>query len=281
MHTTAAVALLATAAALAAANEPIVSQPTTTDDTKVGLGWYSHAEPRVRKNYKHADDFILTAPAEIGRVVWWGQSSKHTHDDLTNFDSFQIEIFEAQLVDDQWLPGTLVASQTLDLADPPPPPPGRRPPPPAPAARPRPPRTPPLAPPAARQTHPRRRHRVQARRPAHRRHRPRRRHPLLPRYQRRFDRDRLRLRRVAVAGRRPLRRLVGNLRLGHRRVDRLPRQRQRLRALCRPRASHRIPALRRCHSPRRSPPPLINPHQPNLCHWRLAGSSPPPPVPNA
>ena len=125
MHTTAAVALLATAAALAAANEPIVSQPTTTDDTKVGLGWYSHAEPRVRKNYKHADDFILTAPAEIGRVVWWGQSSKHTHDDLTNFDSFQIEIFEAQLVDDQWLPGTLVASQTLDLADTTPTPTGR------------------------------------------------------------------------------------------------------------------------------------------------------------
>ena len=94
----------------------VFSQPTTTDDSKVGLGWYSNAEPRVLKNYKHADDFVLTASAEIGRVVWWGQSSLHSHDDLTNFDSFEIEIYEARLVDGEWMPGAVIAERTLDLA---------------------------------------------------------------------------------------------------------------------------------------------------------------------
>lgn len=116
MHTLAAPALLALCPSAALAVGPIFSQPTTTDDSKVGLGWYSNAEPRVLKNYKHADDFVLSAPAEIGRVVWWGQSSLHSHDDLTNFDSFEIEIYEAEEVNGGWLPGALVAEQTLDLA---------------------------------------------------------------------------------------------------------------------------------------------------------------------
>lgn len=112
---TAAVAVAALFPALALARGPIFGQPTTSDGAHVGLGWYSNAEPRVRKNYKHADDFTLDDPASMGRVVWWGQSSLHTHDDLTNFDSFVIEIYAAQLVDGQWLPGALIATETLNL----------------------------------------------------------------------------------------------------------------------------------------------------------------------
>lgn len=95
----------------------VYGQPTTTDDSKVGLGWYSQSEPRVRKNYKHADDFVLGEPGEVGRVVWWGQSSLHTYPDLTNFDSFQIEFFEAADVGGEWLPGTLVASETIAIGE--------------------------------------------------------------------------------------------------------------------------------------------------------------------
>lgn len=107
--------LLGLLAPLAGADVQLYSQPTTTDDAKVGLGWYSNSEPRVRKNYKHADDFVLSEGGAVGRVVWWGQSSYHSHDDLTNFDSFQIEFFRAELVGDQWLPGERLATETLGL----------------------------------------------------------------------------------------------------------------------------------------------------------------------
>ena len=112
--------LAALGAGQASAADPVFSQPTTTDDASVGLGWYSNAEPRVRKNYKHADDFTLTAPAEIGRVVWWGQSSKHTHADLTNFDEWHVEFYEAELVGGQWLPGALLSTEIIakDLTNP-------------------------------------------------------------------------------------------------------------------------------------------------------------------
>lgn len=104
--------LLALAASPAVADIAVFAQPTTATDADVGLGWYSNAEPRVRKNYKHADDFTLAEAAQVSRVVWWGQSSLHTHRDLTNFDSFQVEIFEA----DSDLPGALVHAETIPLA---------------------------------------------------------------------------------------------------------------------------------------------------------------------
>lgn len=102
---------------VAARDVAVFSQPTTTNPDNVGLGWYSHSEPRVRKNFKHADEFTLTDDAEIGRVVWWGQSSKHRHDDLTNFDTFQIEFFEAVDVGGDVLPGALLAVEVFDLGD--------------------------------------------------------------------------------------------------------------------------------------------------------------------
>jgi len=95
----------------------VFSQPTTVNDGNVGLGWYSQSEPRVRKNFKHADDFVLASDAEINRVVWWGQSSRHRFDDLTNFDTFQIEFFEAEDVGGDWMPGALLAVEVFDLVE--------------------------------------------------------------------------------------------------------------------------------------------------------------------
>ncbi|MFG0259754.1 MAG: hypothetical protein ACF8LK_05300 [Phycisphaerales bacterium JB041] len=108
---------LAVAGSASGRDVRVFGQPTTADDGKVGLGWYSQSEPRVRKNFKHADDFTLGSDAEISRVVWWGQSSRHRHDDLTNFDTFQIEFFEAAEVGGDLLPGALLAVETFDLAD--------------------------------------------------------------------------------------------------------------------------------------------------------------------
>lgn len=101
----------------AAADIQVFSQPTTSSAARVGLGWFSNSEPRVRKNFKHADDFVLADPAAITRIVWWGQSSLHTHPDLTNFDSIQIEFFVAEQVGGDWLPGALLATETFGLAE--------------------------------------------------------------------------------------------------------------------------------------------------------------------
>lgn len=107
--------LLLAAGSAAAGDVSVFSQPTTANDDNVGLGWYSQSEPRVRKNFKHADDFVLSESAEISRVVWWGQSSRHRHTDLTNFDTFQIEFFEAEDVGGDLLPGALLAVEVFDL----------------------------------------------------------------------------------------------------------------------------------------------------------------------
>lgn len=101
----------------ASADITVYSQPTTPVNANVGLGFFSQSEPRVRKNFKHADDFTLMQDASIGRVVWWGQSSKHTHTDLRNFDSFLIEFMAVQDVNGQALPGAVLASFELAIAE--------------------------------------------------------------------------------------------------------------------------------------------------------------------
>lgn len=104
-------------ASSAAADLTVYSQPTTPEAAGVGLGFYSQSEPRANKNYKHADDFTLSQDASIGRVVWWGQSSKHTHADLTNFDSFLIEFFAVRVVNGQSLPGEVLATHYFQIGE--------------------------------------------------------------------------------------------------------------------------------------------------------------------
>ena len=104
-------------AATARADVTVYAQTVTPVDANVGLGFFSQSEPRVRKNFKHADDFTLSRDASIGRVVWWGQSSRHTHTDLTNFDSFLIEFMAVQEVNGQALPGEVLASFELPIAE--------------------------------------------------------------------------------------------------------------------------------------------------------------------
>lgn len=101
----------------ALADITVYSQPATPVDANVGLGFYSQSEPRVRKNYKHADDFTLTQDASIGGVVWWGQSSRHTHADLRNFDTFLIEFMAVRDVNGQALPGDVLASYEFAIGD--------------------------------------------------------------------------------------------------------------------------------------------------------------------
>ena len=101
-------------ASSASADITVYSQPTTPNAADVGLGFYSQSEPRANRNYKHADDFTLQADAAVDRVVWWGQSSGTTHDDLTNFDSFLVEFFSVRLLAGRPVPNAQLASYTFE-----------------------------------------------------------------------------------------------------------------------------------------------------------------------
>lgn len=101
----------------ASADITVYSQPTTPDDSKVGLGFYSQSEPRANRNYKHADEFTLSEEASIDKVVWWGQSSKTVHADLTNFDSFLVEFYSVRSLAGAPVPDALLASYTFNPTD--------------------------------------------------------------------------------------------------------------------------------------------------------------------
>ncbi len=109
-----ALALISVVAASAPASaEVLYSQPTTSDSTSVGLGWFSHAESRPTRNFKHADDFVLADTSSIERVTWWGISENLVSPDLANFTGFKIDFYGPNAAGVK--PATLIASETFTL----------------------------------------------------------------------------------------------------------------------------------------------------------------------
>jgi hypothetical protein len=95
----------------------VFSQGVVSDSGLVGRGWFSHSEPRVNRNFKHGDEFVLGSDAAVGSVRWWGLSEGRFRADLGNFDAFTVEFFLGVDGPGGLLPGALVASTELSLAD--------------------------------------------------------------------------------------------------------------------------------------------------------------------
>jgi hypothetical protein len=94
----------------------VYSQPTTNNDSNVGLGWYSSTEPRPTRNFKHADNFMLDHDQSIGSVRWWGSTEGISHTDLSNFDSFTIEFYTNRTVPSGNIrPRDLIATTSLNI----------------------------------------------------------------------------------------------------------------------------------------------------------------------
>ncbi len=115
----------ACAAGLEADAGVVYSQGVVSDPALVGRGWFSHSRPRAIRNFKHGDDFMLEADAAIGSVRWWGISEGRFRADLGNFDAFTVEFYRADDGPDGLLPGSLIASTELLIADTAPTPTGR------------------------------------------------------------------------------------------------------------------------------------------------------------
>lgn len=108
---------VAGAAGLEARAGIVFSQGVVSDPALVGRGWFSHSQPRANRNFKHGDDFMLEHDATVGAVRWWGISEGRFRADLGNFDAFTVEFFVGVDGPGGVLPGALVASTQLSLAD--------------------------------------------------------------------------------------------------------------------------------------------------------------------
>jgi len=114
-------ALLALLAPAPALDGVVLSQPTTADPDRVGLGWYSSTQPRPSHNFKHADNFTLAQPAEVATIRWWGLSEGEFDTDLSNFDQFTIELWSNRTPPNNRIrPDSLLNAATfaLDQTDP-------------------------------------------------------------------------------------------------------------------------------------------------------------------
>ena len=110
--------VLGFAVSSAALGNVVYSQPTTSKNAEVGLGWYSSSETRPTRNFKHADNFVLDEDQAITSVRWWGLTEGVSHTDLSNFDSFTIEFYTNRTMPNGNIrPLQLFASTTLDIAD--------------------------------------------------------------------------------------------------------------------------------------------------------------------
>ena len=67
-------------------------QDVAHDDARVGLGFFSHAEPGARRDYIHCDNFSLTRPLELTNVRWWGYMDGTAGADLFNVSGFVVEV---------------------------------------------------------------------------------------------------------------------------------------------------------------------------------------------
>lgn len=97
--------------------EIVYSQSPSADPDSVGLGWFSSSEPRPTRNFKHADNFVLSESAEIVGVNWWGLTEGLNDTTLENFDSFTIEFWSSETLSNGRIkPDELLMSETLTLA---------------------------------------------------------------------------------------------------------------------------------------------------------------------
>lgn len=105
------------AAPRARAEVVLLAQPTVSDPSKVGLGFYSSSHARPTRNYKRGDDFTLAADAQLTRIRWWGQSEGRLFDDLRNFDQYTLELYEGVAGSGGPLPGALLWSAAFAASE--------------------------------------------------------------------------------------------------------------------------------------------------------------------
>ena len=110
-------ALMIPMTAISTANAEIAYSQTLSDLDSTDFGWYSHSEPRATRNFKHADNFQLSASTQINQVNWWGMSEGNNSAGLKNFDTFQIEFYTSLTNNNGRIkPDVLLGSESFDIS---------------------------------------------------------------------------------------------------------------------------------------------------------------------
>ena len=93
--------------------DEVFSQGPPEDLADVGFGFFSHAHETPAHNFKHADNFVIEAGAEIGGVRWWGIGEGLAGPDIPNVAGFVVELYAA----DSLIPGDLLYEASFALDD--------------------------------------------------------------------------------------------------------------------------------------------------------------------
>lgn len=110
-------AIILSITGISAANAEIAYSQTLVDLDSTDFGWYSNSEPRATRNFKHADNFQLSATTQINQVNWWGMTEGVASTTLENFDTFQIEFYTSRTTNNNRIkPDTLIASESFHIS---------------------------------------------------------------------------------------------------------------------------------------------------------------------
>lgn len=100
----------------ALADVTLYSQPVEPSSQNIGFSFFSSPIARARRSFKHADDFVLSAPSEVRAVRWWGINEGVFSNGLANYDQFTIEFFTSQPSPGGQLVATLLHSENFTIA---------------------------------------------------------------------------------------------------------------------------------------------------------------------
>lgn len=105
-------------------SETLHSRPPAGEESRVGLGFFSHEGIGAQHNHQHADDFTLDAPSRITGLRWWGLvDGAGGGESLTNISAFAVTLFESTPAGE---PGRVLHHERVPLAATDPLPTGRR-----------------------------------------------------------------------------------------------------------------------------------------------------------
>lgn len=113
-------AALALPAAPALADITLYSQVVEPSNVNIGWGFYSSPQPRARRSFKHADNFVLPDAGQVNSVRFWGINEGAFSNGLANYDQFTVEFFTSQSPPGGpggGLVGSLIHSETFTVAE--------------------------------------------------------------------------------------------------------------------------------------------------------------------
>lgn len=107
------VVVVAGVAGVASGDVVLYSQPVEPSNLNLGFGFFSSSQARARRNFKHADDFVLGQVSEVRSVRWWGMNEGLVSTGLANYDRFTIEFFASAPGPGGALVGTLIHAESF------------------------------------------------------------------------------------------------------------------------------------------------------------------------